>query len=66
MSKPGLQRMRKQAGWKSARAFAEHIGIPYHTYMAWEQGRHEMDLATAWMLADELGCSIDQIAGRES
>ena len=31
MSKPGLQKMRKAAGWKSARAFAEHIGMPVDT-----------------------------------
>lgn len=62
--KPGLQECRKRAGWKSARAFAEHFGVSYNTYMAWEQGRHSIDIVTAWKLADEFDCSIDDIAGR--
>ena len=42
MSKPGLQKMRKAAGWKSARAFAEHIGMPVDTYTQYEQGKRTM------------------------
>ena len=66
MSKPGLQKMRKAAGWKSARAFAEHIGMPVDTYTQYEQGKRTMNIEVAWDLADYLGCTIDQIAGRES
>ncbi|MDY5809524.1 MAG: helix-turn-helix transcriptional regulator [Coriobacteriales bacterium] len=65
MTKPGLQKMRKAAGWKSARAFAEHIGMPVDTYTQYEQGKRTMNIEVAWDLADELGCTIDQIAGRE-
>lgn len=65
MSKPGLQKMRKAAGWKSARAFAEHIGMPVDTYTQYEQGKRTMNIEVAWDLADELNCTIDQIAGRE-
>ena len=65
-NKPGLQECRKAAGWKSAREFAEHFGVSYNTYMAWEQGRHSIDIATAWELADDLNCSIDEIAGRST
>lgn len=65
MTKPGLQKMRKAAGWKSARTFAEHIGMPVDTYTQYEQGKRTMNIEVAWDLADELGCTIDQIAGRE-
>ena len=66
MSKPGLQKMRKAAGWRSARAFAEHIGMPVDTYTQYEQGKRTMNIEVASDMADYLGCTIDQIAGRES
>ena len=47
MSKPGLQKMRKAAGWKSARAFAEHIGMPVDTYTQYEQGKRTMNIEVA-------------------
>ena len=61
-----LQECRKAAGWKSARAFAEHIGMPVDTYTQYEQGKRTMNIEVAWDMADYLGCTIDQIAGRES
>ncbi|MBR2681633.1 MAG: helix-turn-helix transcriptional regulator [Atopobiaceae bacterium] len=60
-----LQEMRKAAGYKSAREFAEHMGMSVSTYTGYEQGRIKLSLATAWLLADELGCTIDKLAGRE-
>lgn len=60
-----LQEFRKKAGYKSAREFAEHMGIPVSTYTGYEQGRINLSLALAWTLADEFGCTIDELAGRE-
>ena len=60
-----LQELRKNAGYRSAREFAEHMGISVSTYTGYEQGRIKLSLAVAWMLADELGCTIDELAGRE-
>ena len=54
MSKPGLQKMRKAAGWKSARAFAEHIGMPVDTYTQYEQGKRTMNIEVAWDMADSV------------
>lgn len=65
MKNSGLQACRKAAGWKSAREFAEHIGMPVGTYTNYEQGKRELGVSVAWDLADALGCTIDQIAGRE-
>ena len=62
--KTGLQAMRKKAGYKSAAEYAEHLGISVNTYTGYEQGRIQMSLVKAWEFADDLGCTIDEIAGR--
>ena len=59
-----LQRMRKRAGFTSAKAFAEYIGMSVNTYTAYEQGRHELSLVQAWEFADILHCTLDELAGR--
>lgn len=59
-----LQEMRKRAGFSSAKAFAEHIGMSVSTYTKYEQGVSEMTLERAWQFADALGCTLDEIAGR--
>ena len=62
--KTSLQAMRKKAGYRSARVFAEHIGMNVATYTDYEQGRHSFTLEKAWEFADLLGCSLDELAGR--
>lgn len=59
-----LQKARKQAGFKSAKAFAETCGLPYGTYVDYEQGRHDIPLDNAILFADTLGLSLDELAGR--
>lgn len=61
-----LQELRKRAGYSSAREFAEHMGISVSTYTGYEQGRIKLSLALAWAFADEFGCTIDELAGREA
>ena len=66
-----LQLIRKEAGFKSAKAFAEHMGMSPNTYTAFEQGRHALSLEQAWLFADALGeamgrhVSLDELAGRD-
>lgn len=62
--KTDLQAMRKRAGWKSAKEYAEHKGINVSTYTGYEQGRIMMTLAKAWEFADDFGCTLDELAGR--
>ena len=64
--KSNLQAMRKRAGYKSAREFALHAGVPVDTYTAYEQGKTNMTLLQAWEFADMLGCTLDELAGRKS
>lgn len=64
--KTNLQILRKRAGFKSAKAFAEHIGMNPGSYTNYEQGIRMMNLEVAWKLADEFGCTLDELAGREA
>lgn len=61
-----LQKMRKAAGFKSARLFAEHIGMSVSTYTNYEQGRVSMDVELLWRFADAMNCTVDEILGREA
>ena len=63
--KTNLQNIRKNAGFRSARAFSEHIGMPVATYTDYEQGRRSFTLEKACEFADELHCTLDELAGRE-
>ena len=69
--KTNLQKVRKEAGFRSAKAFAEHVGMSPNTYTAFEQGRHALSLEQAWLFADALGeamgrhVSLDELAGRD-
>ena len=60
-----LQALRKRAGYRSAAAFAEVLGIKVGTYTSYEQGEAAFSYETAWDLADVLGCSLDELGGRE-
>ena len=60
----GLQELRKRAGYRTARDFAEAMGIPFTTYARYESSPEKIPLAAAWRLADEFGVSIDVIVGR--
>lgn len=64
-----LQRLRREAGYRSAKDFAEALGIPSSTYARYERAGDGIDcgipLPAAWQIADALGCSIDLVVGRE-
>ena len=60
-----LQELRKLAGFKSARAFAEHMGISPSTYTHYEQGDVSMPIEVACDFCKELECTLDQLAGLE-
>ena len=63
-----LQNLRRKAGYASARAFAERLGIPAPTYAKYERQPETPDnripMGAAWKIADALGCSIDVVVGR--
>lgn len=63
-----LQRLRREAGYRSAKDFAAVLGIPASTYARYERQPEgpgcAIPLASAWQIADALGCSIDLVVGR--
>ena len=67
--KTGLQKVRKAAGFKSAKDFADFMSINVNTYTGYEQGK-TFTLEQAWLFADALGevmgrhVSLDELAGR--
>lgn len=63
--KTHLQRIRKERGFKSAKAFADHMGMSPRTYTNYEQGITSLTLDMAWKFADALECTIDELAGRQ-
>lgn len=62
--KSNLQALRKRAGFRSAKAFAEYAGVNIKTYTNHEQGDAAMSLLQAWEYADLLDCTLDELAGR--
>lgn len=60
-----LQRLRKQNGYKKQGDFAKELGVPERRYASWERGEAMMSLAQAYECAVLLGCSLDELAGRE-
>lgn len=68
-SKPkSLQTLRKAAGYRTSKEFAQSIGIPPTTYMRYEQCSDGLEsripLKAAWIIADALDCTIDMLVGR--
>jgi transcriptional regulator with XRE-family HTH domain len=63
-----LQRLRREAGYRSAKDFAEVLHIPSSTYSRYERAIEGPEcgipMQAAWAMADELGCSIDLVVGR--
>lgn len=58
-----IARLRERAGLSQPQA-AERAGIPVGTLRGWEQGRRVPLLDAAAKLADAIGCSLDDLAGR--
>lgn len=63
MGQRTLKDIRLAAGWRSARAFAEHVGIPVSTYSVYEKEPGSIRLDAARSIARELGCSVAELAG---
>ena len=58
-----LQSLRREKGFTQA-SLAEAAGISRRTLEAWEQGKRTMLFEGAVKLADAMGVSLDELAGR--
>ena len=61
-----LQDLRKEAGYKTGKDFADECGMTSSTYARYEKDPSGIPIKSAWKMADVLGCSIDAIVGREN
>ena len=60
-----LRYYREQAGYKTAKEFADILNIPYNTYTAYENQKREPKLEMLIKIADLLNISLDDLLGRE-
>lgn len=60
-----LKRLRKQAGFKTQGDLAAALEIPERRYASWERGEVAMSLEQAIMVCEILGCTLDELAGRD-
>jgi transcriptional regulator with XRE-family HTH domain len=58
-----LKRIREERGF-SQTELAAAAGIPVGSLRSWERNRREPLLGSAAKLADALGCTLDELAGR--
>jgi transcriptional regulator with XRE-family HTH domain len=59
-----LQRIRQGKGLSQSQ-LARAAGVPVASLRNWERDRRELLLKTAARLADALGVTLDELAGRE-
>ena len=60
-----LMRLRKAAGYANRDDFADALGVNHATFKAWETGRTRLKLEDACDIADQLHCTLDELAGRD-
>lgn len=60
-----LERLRKEAGYRSRKSFAEAFGSNERQIKAWECGERKLRLEDACGIADFLHCTLDELAGRD-
>lgn len=58
-----LRKYRTEAGYKSAKDFADELGIPYPSYMAYENKQREPKYDVLMKMADKLGVTMDELLG---
>jgi transcriptional regulator with XRE-family HTH domain len=59
-----LKELRLGAGLSQTK-LAKKAGVPLSTYLSWEWGQRTMLFDSAIKLADALGCTLDELAGRK-
>lgn len=60
-----IQELRRERGFRSAREFADALGISPSSMSRYDKDPETIPVKVAWAMADELGCSIDEVVGRE-
>lgn len=61
-----IQDLRKAAGYSTAREFASACGFSPSSLARYEKDPVSIPVKSAWTMADMLGCTVDDVIGRES
>ena len=64
MKASNLLILRKNAGYKSSAMLANELQIPRGTYARYENDPMHMPIGRAILIADTIGCTLDEIYGR--
>lgn len=66
-----LKMLRKDAGYSSAEKYANHLielhgedVITVYKYREYEQGRNPLPFDVAWLIAEDLNITLDELGGR--
>lgn len=57
--------LRKRAGYTNRDDFAKALGVSESRYKSWETETRRLPIADACEIADFLGCTLDELAGRD-
>lgn len=60
-----IQELRRERGYRSAREFADALGISPSSMSRYDNQPESIPTKVAWEMADKLGCSIDEVVGRK-
>lgn len=60
-----LKRLRERAGYMQAKDLSNYLGMPYSTYMSYENMGKEPRFDTLIRIATALHCTIDELLGYE-
>ena len=61
-----LQQIRKDAGYRSGREFADACGFSASSVARYERDPESIPIKAAWKIADVLECTVDDVIGREA
>lgn len=59
-----IQELRREKGYRSAREFADALGISPSSMSRYDNQPDTIPVKVAWAMADKLDCSIDEVVGR--
>lgn len=60
-----IQDLRRERGFRSSREFADALGVSPSSMSRYDKDPSLIPTKVAWAMADLLGCSIDEVLGRE-
>lgn len=60
-----IQDLRREKGFRSSKEFADALGVSPSSMSRYDKDPTLIPVKVAWAMADLLGCSIDEVLGRE-